>query len=265
MKIEDSNMTCGFSFESWKLLRDTLKDVRFDDNIMAVAEGVNQCPSRLASRESLVPKLFVRTFTNVLSDYNKNNRDENAIRNTFEEGNKKIKLLNERYMPNKDYQLGDLAGCVATGTSINEEVVSFGYLASTGVAIFDVRGKLKFRIEENNSIQNNPSKENHPLVLTGEETAMNYVRTGTQELRDGETLIIYTNGLEPIVFSEEFAYLLRKGDVLTMKKLCRKKVRTEGSLVYHCQDKGFGYYRKIEIGTLREEIERNKENILKKV
>jgi len=129
------------------------------------------------------------------------------------------------------------------------------------LSIFDEKGILKFRTEDENPhrleehiwrdeeiigkswnqpevrarirshYRNNP-KELHSFgVLTGEDSAMNYVRTGEQEIKPGHYLLTYTDGLEPIIFSGDFSDRLRHNDLKGINILCRKKVKSEGALI----------------------------------
>jgi len=214
-------------------------------------------PAKIAS------DIFTQIFPLVLRDYNLVNRDEKTIREAFTEANKKIGEWNAKYMPNPDYVLRDFAGCVASGAQLNRGVVYLGFITDCGVAIFNDKGDLRFRTENQGpnkhdkyiwqderlkkidwrnpkarkivrgEYRNNPSEEHSFGVLTGEEEAMHYVRTATQEIKPNEYLIVYTDGLEPIIFSGEFADKLRQRDFRGLEKLCKQKVRTEGTLIYH--------------------------------
>lgn len=215
------------------------------------------------SPAKIVSNIFVETFPLVLRDYNDQNRDEKAVRGAFEEANKKIKEWNDKNISNPNYVMNDFAGCVAAGTSNQFDVISFGYLTDAGIAIFDSEGNLKSRTEnqgpdkydkyiwQDKRLQNidwrNPEarriirreyrnnfSEKHSFgVLTGEDSAMNYVKTGALELRPGNSLIVYTDGLESTIFSGEFADLLRNRNLSGIEKLCKKNIRTEGTLAYH--------------------------------
>ncbi len=207
--------------------------------------------------------IFTQTFPMVLNDYDSINRDEKSIRIAFEEANKNIREWNKQNMLNPDYVLSDYSGCVASGTLLNRNLVYLGFLTDCGVAIFDESGELKFRTENqgpdkydkyiwqderlknitwNNpearrivrrDYRNNPMEENSFGVLTGQQTAMHYVRTSTQEIKPNEFLIVYSDGLEQTIFSNEFAEKLKQRDIKILEKLCRKKVRTEGTLIYY--------------------------------
>ncbi len=216
-------------------------------------------PAKIASG------IFTQTFPLVLKDYSQSNRNETAIREAFKEANKRIGEWNSQNMQNPDYVLRDFAGCVSSGTSSSQGLVYLGFLTDCGVAIFDENGNLRFRTENQGpdkhdkyiwqdkrlqkidwknpearrivrrDYRNNPSEENSFGVLTGEETAMDYVRTATQEIKPNEHLIVYSDGLEPIIFSDEFAEKLKKRDITGLERLCKQKVRTEGTLVYHSE------------------------------
>ncbi len=214
-------------------------------------------PARIAS------DIFTQIFPSILLDYSESNRDEKVIRMAFNEANRRIGVWNAQNMPNPDYVLRDFAGCVASGTQLNQGLVYLGFLTDCGVAIFDENGNLRFRTENQGpdkhdkyiwkderlqkidwknpearrivrrDYRNNPSEEHSFGVLTGEETAMQYVRTATQEIKPNEHLVVYTDGLEPIIFSGEFADKLRQKDVKGLENLCKQKVRTEGTLICH--------------------------------
>lgn len=261
-------------------------NIDYENGIFAVADGVTRDPYRvLPDIKTLVGKIkfslgyprpspakiaadiFTETFHLVLRDYILPNRNEKAIRTAFEETNRRIGGWNSQNMQNPDYVLKDFAGCVASGISLNQELVYLGFLTDCGVAIFDENGNLRFRTENQgpdkhdtyiwqdkrlNGIgwrnpearkiirrdyRNKPSEEHSFGVLTGEETAMHYVRTAREELKPGEYLFVYTDGLEPIIFSGEFADKLKQGDFKGLKRLCKQRVRTEGTLVYYSQVK----------------------------
>ena len=254
------------------------------DGIFAVADGVTRDPYKFLldmktlrgkikfslgyprpSPAKIASDIFTQTFPLVLSDYDLANRNESAIRAAFEEANKRIGKWNSQNMQNPDYALRDFAGCVASGTQLNQSIVYLGFLTDCGVAIFDENGNLRFRTENQGpdkydkyiwqderlkkidwknpearmivrrDYRNNPSEEHSFGVLTGEETAMHYVGTATAEIKPNEHLIVYTDGLELIIFSLEFADKLRQRNFKGLENLCKQRVRTEGTLIYHSE------------------------------
>ena len=283
-------MTNGLTVENWKLrlFRHPNEDaysIDREEGLVAVADGVTRDPISYLPKNNLLGKvkflrnypnpspakiasdIFVATFPLVLKDFNAQNRDDRAIREGFKITNEKIREWNDNNIPNPDYVLNDFAGCVASGTSHQYGVVHWGYLTDTGIAIFDEKGNLRFRTENQGpdkydkyiwadkrlktidwknpearrivrrDYRNNPQEKHSFGVLTGEESAMKYVRTGKEELRPGEHLIVYTDGLESTIFSSEFSDALRGGH-RAIKKLCQRNVRTEGTLIHDYQSLG---------------------------
>lgn len=224
-----------------------------------ISQYPNPSPAEISA------KLFCIEFQSYLS--NKEQVSEREIRNAFEKANKKIGEWNRLNNPNPDYALKDLAGCVASGIVESEDIVYYGFLTDCGVAVFDKNGDLRFRTENQGpskfdeyiwrderlqnqqwtnpevrriirrDYRNNP-KENHSFgVLTGEESALNYVRTGSIKLQNGDYVLVYSDGVENIIFDDKgkpnnyFKELLRKDDFEGLERLCKQKVKTEGTLV----------------------------------
>ncbi len=259
-------------------------NVDSENRIFAVADGVTRDPSEFLpdistlkgkiefslkyqrpSSAAIVSRLATGKAPVYLRDFT--NKDEKAIRETIKEINlvdiRRYNLslgINEQTV---DYLTKDYAGCVLSIAHVERDLVYLGFLTDCGVAIFDERGNLKFRTENQGPdkhdkyiwqderlqgmdwknpkarkiirryYRNNPLKPHSFGVLTGEETAMHYVRTTTQEIKPNEHLIVYTDGLEQIIFSGEFSDKLRKRDIKGIEKLCRKKVKTEGTLIHY--------------------------------
>ena len=51
-------------------------------------------------------------------------------------------------------------------------------------------------------------------------------------INSDDTLIVYTDGLERIVLSGEFADKLIQKNFAAIRKLCKRRVKTEGAIVY---------------------------------
>jgi hypothetical protein len=211
------------------------------------------------SPAKIAANIFCQTFPVVIRDFR--TIDEKTVRQAFQESNTRIRDWNNENIPYIDYVTNDYAGCVASAAVQKSGVLTWGFITDCGVAVFDNNGELRFRTPSEDphrldsyvwqdpylkekswnhpeararirsNYRNNPSEPHSFGVLTGQEEAMSYVRTGTQETNPGDYLLVYSDGLEPVIFSGEFSDKLRQGDTEGLEKLCRKKVRTEGTLV----------------------------------
>lgn len=244
--------------------------------VIAVADGVTRDWDELLrdnkksnypnpSPAGIASKLFCKIFQLHLKKCK--NVSEKTIKEAFEKANKEIAKWNSNNIPNVDYVMNDFAGCVASGVVKREGLVYFGYLTDCGVAIVDKGGKLKFRTEDEgpnkhdkyiwrddrlrgrewtnptirriirSEYRNNSSNKHSFGVLTGEKSAMDYIRVGKQKIQKGDYLLVYSDGVENIIFSDggeinlKVRNLLTAGDLKGLERLCREGVQTEGTLV----------------------------------
>src|SRR3989344_4406198 len=123
-----------------------------------------------------------------------------------------------------DYLENNYAGCVAAAALVNSGKLHWAYLADCGVAIVDRTGDLVERTKDEGPSVHDEERWQYPELqgrvwedpfarafirkmfvntpqqpfsygtLTGEPTAMSYVRTGTRELREREQVLIYSDG-----------------------------------------------------------------------
>jgi len=169
-----------------------------------------------------------------------------------------------------DYLEHDTPGCVAAGAVEDNGRVIYFCIADCGIAVYDKFGSIRFRtknegpnsrgsIDEDVAKKFNTNfslpegrriiremyrnKPDNPLsygALTGEKEAMSYVRVGETSVDEGEILMGYSDGLEDMIENGEFRRLLSEGigekDFGVMKdrlrRFCRSKVKSEGTLVY---------------------------------
>ena len=212
--------------------------------------------------------LFCETFPAALMDFGK---DENGIIEAFRAANRQIKEWNHRTIPYPNYTINDFAGCVSAGTvqdSKDKNIIHWGYIADCGLSVIDEKGNVIFKTKDDgpskydkhiwasdrlkglnwrdpdarrivrSMFRNNPEEEHSYGALTGETGAMPYINTGTIELRPIDILLVYSDGVEEILFNKEgdingeAADKIKNRDFRGLEKLCRRNVRNEGTLVY---------------------------------
>lgn len=140
---------------------------------------------------------------------------------------------------NKDLEVNyldcDYAGCVASCAVIAQKTLYYGFLTDCGVCVFDRSGTLKFRTPDEGPSQkiasiiskhpkkfgtswndprwrarvrshfrNNPSENHSYGALTGESVASEYFRVGKRTLCAGDYVILYSDGMIPLLFSPDF-------------------------------------------------------------
>jgi serine/threonine protein phosphatase PrpC len=197
--------------------------------IYAVADGVtrdrdakgnypNPSPAKLAS------DAFCNTVahTTIASDTD--------MYEAFARANKRIQELNIElgFIDNVDYLAKDYAGTVAAIVHRTSERIIWGYIGDCGVAIVNREMGMIFCTEDavnkvrpffasdpsmtvdekkisiRRDYRNNPNAD-HPTygVLTGEQSALNYVQTGEQKINKDDIVLIFSDGARALIESPE--------------------------------------------------------------
>ena len=153
---------------------------------------------------------------------------------SFSYCNQKIKELNKRQNFQVDYLGNDFWACVGVGGVITNRVLQYEFIADCGVIVYDKNGTLRFQTanegpNSKGSIDNdirtkyntgfnedkgrvlirskyrNNIKE--PLAygaLTGERSALKYVKKGKVKLQEGDYVIFYSDGFYSLTSSKKF-------------------------------------------------------------
>jgi len=212
------------------------------------------------SPAKLAADIFTRNFIKLA------NASEQNIKNAFVRVNQRIKTWNNSNMKNPDYLTRDFAGCVASGAIVSGDNYFYGFICDCGVVVFNKDGKIKFITESEDPhrldkyiwqdpqvkgktwsdpdvrarirshFRNNPNNPHSFGVLTGEEVAMNYVRTGSGKLSSGDIIMVYTDDARPILTSKKFAEKIKARDQAEIENLMQAKVNNEGSLAWYVKD-----------------------------
>jgi len=217
---------------------------------------------------------------------------------SLEEANKSIKDYNSKTFKEIDYLAHDLAGCTAAGFYEEDEFLHWQFICDSGIVVIDYHGILRFRtpdegphskeknphLEEilsqhggfNNpegrriirsQYRNNPKEISAYGALTGERTAIPYIKSGREKLSPGDYVLAFTDGVADIIFNknprviskygrasrlningipvppdepwiippvnEDFFNYLKQDNPSNLEKYCKERVHTEGSLVVY--------------------------------
>ena len=214
-------------------------------------------------------EISVKAGYSMMNSFPPHNRNPDAAEIALKQMNREIRQYGHKEFAFNDYLVNDFPGAVAALACIKEDSVVWGYICDCGVAVIDEKGNTKFRTEDegpklkdkgiwqdirlsrfvkekgkenawiNPSIRkiirseyrNNPDSPYSFGVLTGERSAEYFLKTGEEEIEPTDSVLVYTDGLEQVVFSGEFADKIRQKDFKGLEELCQSKVRTEGTLI----------------------------------
>ena len=149
--------------------------------------------------------------------------------------NKAIKRLNDRYVPTCDYLEKDYFGAVVSCIQIEDNILHFAYLCDCGLIVYDKNGNIRvqsvddkrkvsdplirrigysFSTPEGRAIVRKDFRNNPKNIidgrcvsygeLTGEESALRFIKYGNVQLEEGDRVIIYSDGFYSYLRESDF-------------------------------------------------------------
>lgn len=212
------------------------------DNIAIVVDGITRDPVGVLDLSSvsfseflkkyprpsgaeLAAKEIVKTFK-----FTNSNLKEKLI-----ECNESIKKLNKKYIKNCDYLQNDYYGAVASTALIENGYLNYAYICDCGVIVYDKNGNVKFQTEDDKEKYSDPYCNNIGIpwnlpearvivrrdyrnnlnnikdgrcvsfgALTGEDSAIFFIKEGKIKLDINDIVIVYSDGFTPLLHIKEF-------------------------------------------------------------
>lgn len=213
-----------------------------DDNIAIIADGITRDPigisdfSKYTKQEWLYkyPRPSGATLAaKVCCDEFK--KATGTLKDKLIKSNKQIKKINDKYIKKCDYLENDYYGTVASCIRIDNYKLDYAYISDCGVIIYDKNGNIKFQTEDDHELYSTPYTrklgmpwnlpETRVIVrrdyrnnlnnikdgrcisygaLTGEESAVEFIREGQVDLEKNDTVILYSDGFKNYLHDEDF-------------------------------------------------------------
>lgn len=157
------------------------------------------------------------------------------LRDRLIQCNNAVKKLNDRYILECDYLENDYFGAVASCVSSKNDILDYAYICDCGVIVYDNLGNIKFQTEDDKERYSDPfiNKIGIPWnlpearvivrrdyrnnldntyngrcisygAITGEITAINFIKTGQIELSNGDTVLVYSDGFTKFLHDKDF-------------------------------------------------------------
>lgn len=158
-----------------------------------------------------------------------------TLKNRLIKCNNSVKKLNNIYISNCDYLENDYFGAVASCVNIEGNILTYAYICDCGVIIYDNSGNIKFQTEDDKALYSDPfiNKIGIPWYLpearvivrrdyrnnlnniqngtcvsygaiTGEDSAINFIKSGQIALSSGDRVLVYSNGFTKFLCDNEF-------------------------------------------------------------
>jgi len=237
---------------SYKKEREDFLVVDEEYKIFVVADGVGRIKNEKGEYPYPSPaKMASKVASEAITESLKGGKD---MKRAFANGNEAVKKLNEEIglWENHDYLVNDFAGTVGVAAVEKENKIEYGYIGDCGIAHFSASGDLLWHSDDDvaaarpgfppmegepafaqasqkvnerfikvrRDFRNNPTASHKTFgVLTGEDTALEYVKMGSLTYRPGDVIVIYSDGISPFILEDiEFQKLLFIGNKEEMRK-----------------------------------------------
>lgn len=235
------------------------------DNEAIVADGITRDPigisdfSKTTKREflekyprpsgaELAAKEICRTFPET----------KGSLVDRLIETNKSVKRLNDKYLLECDYLENDYYGAVASCICIKDNILYYAYICDCGVIVYDKFGNTKFKTEDDKEIYSDPFVNNIGIswnlpearkivrseyrnninkvvdgncisygALTGEESAINFIRSGQLKIEEGDIIIVYSDGVTYYLNDKEFINHIINFNKDTFEKYIEEKSKED--------------------------------------
>ena len=243
-----------------------LEDQYFaNDNEAIVADGITRDPIGIDDFSKYTKKEFIEKYPRpsgaelaakeICEAFSKTNK---SLVERLIESNKRVKALNEKYIKECDYLENDYYGAVASCIRINNDILSYAYICDCGIIVYDKDGNVRFKTEDDKELYSDPyinkigiswnfpearvivrSKFRNNVdnivdgkcvsygALTGEESAISFIRDGELKLEDGDFIIVYSDGFSCYLRDKDFINNIINFDKTSFEKYVEEKSKED--------------------------------------
>ena len=254
----DNVMSIGFDFP--------IEDQYYaNDTEAIVADGITRDPIGISDFSKFTKKEFLEKYPRpsgaelaakeVCSTFSNNT---GSLVDRLIEANRSIKRLNEKSISECDYLENDYYGTVASCVSIEDNILNYAYICDCGVIVYNKNGNVKFKTEDDKELYSDPyinkigipwnlpearkivrSEYRNNLnniidgkcvsygALTGEESAVSFIRSGQLKLEDGDIIVVYSDGFTYYLSDKEFINNIIKFDKNVFEKYIETKSKED--------------------------------------
>ena len=235
------------------------------DNEAIVADGITRDPIGISAFSKTTKREFLEKYPRpsgaelaakeICSTFPET---KGSLVDRLIETNKSVKRLNDEYIPECDYLENDYYGAVASCICIKDNILYYAYICDCGVIVYDKFGNTKFKTEDDKEIYSDPFVNNIGIswnlpearkivrseyrnninkvvdgncisygALTGEESAINFIRSGQLKIEEGDIIIVYSDGVTYYLNDKEFINHIINFNKDTFEKYIEEKSKED--------------------------------------
>lgn len=212
------------------------------ENEAIIADGITRDPIGIGNLSSCMFKDFLDKYPRpsgaelaakeIVNSFSKTN---GSLKDKLIKCNKSVKELNDRCIDKCDYLENDYYGAVASCIHIENNTLKYAYICDCGLIVYDKDGNVKFQTEDGKELYSDPYinqigiswdlPEARVIVrrdfrnnldnikdgtcvsygaLTGEESAIEFIRSGQLKISDGDIIVLYSDGFTKFLHDKDF-------------------------------------------------------------
>lgn len=216
------------------------------DNEAIVADGITRDPIGESDLSLLSPEEFLKRYPRpsgaflaskvIVEEFAKTT---GTLKERLIKSNEKVKELNDKYVPNCDYLENDYYASVVSSAKIENNILYYAYICDCGVMVINDQADIVFQTEDDKLLYSDPfidtmgipwhlpearrivrSKYRNNLsnivdgkcvsygALTGEDSAINFIREGKLKLNKNDVAVVYSDGFTNLLKLKEIRELI---------------------------------------------------------
>lgn len=235
------------------------------ENEAIVADGITRDPIGISDLSTCSPKDFLERYPRpsgaelaaklICETFSKTN---GSLMDKLMKCNESVRELNNKYILKCDYLENDYYGAVASCVSIENNVLNYAYICDCGIIVYDRLGNIKFQTEDDKELYSDPYinkigihwnlPESRVIVrrdyrnnlsniqddkcvsygaITGEKSAIEFIKTGQFELSEGDIIVVYSDGFATLLHEEEFISQIISFEKLEFERYIENKSKID--------------------------------------
>lgn len=212
------------------------------DDEAIVADGITRDPIGISDLSGLTQQDFLENYPKPSGGFlaakeicNTFSNTVGTLKDRLIKCNNNLKKLNAKYILKCDYLENDYYGAVASCITIKNNILDYAYICDCGIIVYDSLGNIKFQTEDDKKLHSDPfinqlgiswnlpeariivrrdyrnnlsNIHNGKCIsygaLTGEDSAISFIRNGQIQLVSGDIVLVYSDGFNNFLHDKDF-------------------------------------------------------------
>ncbi len=234
-------------------------------NEAIVADGITRDPIGISDLSDYYNEEFLEKYPRpsgselaakmVCDTFSKTN---GSLKDKLIKCNDIVRELNNKYILKCDYLENDYYGVVASCIKFENNVLNYAYIGDCGIIVYDRLGNVKFQTEDDKKLYSDPYickigipwnvPEGRVIVrrdyrnnlkniqdgkcvsygaITGEKSAIEFIKSGQVQLADDDIIVVYSDGFEDFLHDEDFILQISNFEKSKFEKYIEAKAKID--------------------------------------